>query len=154
MSPTLHVQYACPRRGVPAPASFRRWADAALAGRREGVELTVRVVGLEESAALNQRYRGKAGPTNVLAFPWEGPAGIEAAYLGDVVICAPVVQSEARAQAKAPAAHWAHLVVHGILHLLGFDHDQPAAAAEMERVETEVLGRLGVPDPYTDMDSP
>jgi probable rRNA maturation factor len=139
---------------VPAPASFRRWAQAALAARREGAEVTVRVVGREESAALNQRYRGKAGPTNVLSFPWEGPAGIEAAYLGDLVICAPVVQSEAGAQAKAPAAHWAHLVVHGILHLLGFDHDQPAAAAEMERVETEVLGRLGVPDPYNDTDSP
>ena len=148
----LHVQYAVPRKGLPGPASFRRWAEAALAGRRPGTEVTVRLVDGAEGAALNQRYRGKAGPTNVLSFPFEAPPGVDLPLLGDLVICVPVVAEEALAQGKPPAAHWAHLVVHGILHLLGYDHRSGSEATEMERIEVEVLRRLGFDDPYGDTD--
>jgi probable rRNA maturation factor len=154
MPVTVHVQYGCARQGVPSPASFQRWAEAALAGRREAAELAVRVVGEAEGADLNARYRGEAGPTNVLSFPFEAPPGVRLDHLGDLVICAPVVSAEARAQGKPAPAHWAHLVVHGILHLLGHDHDNPRTAAEMEGLEVQVLARLGIPDPYGDRDLP
>jgi probable rRNA maturation factor len=149
----LAVQYGVPRKGLPGPASFRRWAEAALAGRRKEAEVAVRVVDRAEGAALNQRYRGKAGPTNVLSFPFEAPHGVDLPWLGDLVLCAPLVAEEALAQGKLPAAHWAHLVVHGILHLLGYDHQTEGEAAEMERIEVEVLRGLGFDDPYGDMDS-
>jgi probable rRNA maturation factor len=116
--------------------------------------VTLRVVGREEGAGLNLRYRGKSGATNVLAFPLEAPPGLPGGGLGDVVICAPVVAEEAAQQGKAPAAHWAHLVIHGILHLLGHDHQTEAQAARMEAAEVEVLARLGFGDPYGDRDPP
>ena len=128
-------------RGVPAPARLERWARAAL-GRRGG-EVTVRVVGAAESRALNRRYRGKDKPTNVLSFPSEAPG-----VLGDLAICATVVGREAREQGKRPDAHWAHMVVHGVLHLLGFDHIRPADAKVMEGRERAILARLSFPDPY------
>jgi probable rRNA maturation factor len=149
----VHVQYAVPRRDVPAPASFRRWASAALAGRRAEAQLSVRVVGETEGAELNLRYRGKPGPTNVLSFPFDAAPGVDLPWLGDLVVCAPVVAREALAQGKAARDHWAHLVVHGILHLVGYDHGTEAEAAAMERVEVEVLGGLGIDDPYADRDS-
>lgn len=135
------VQRAVAARGVPGPARLRRWARAAL-GRRGG-ELTVRIVGPAESRALNRRYRGKDQATNVLSFPSDAPG-----VLGDLVICAPVVRREAREQGKRGAAHWAHMVVHGVLHLLGFDHIRPADARVMEARERAILARLSYPDPY------
>jgi probable rRNA maturation factor len=135
------VQRAVAARGVPAPGQLRRWALAAL-GRRAG-ELTVRVVGAAESRALNRRYRGKDKPTNVLSFPSDAPGA-----LGDLVICAPVVNREAREQGKRPNQHWAHMVVHGVLHLLGLDHIRPADARVMEGRERAILARLAYPDPY------
>ena len=149
----VRVQYAVLRRGLPAPASFRRWAGAALAGRRAVAEVGVRVVDREEGAALNHRYRGKDGPTNVLSFPFDPPPGVDLPWLGELVLCAPVVEEEARSQGKAPRSHWAHLVVHGILHLVGYDHGSEAEAAVMERVEVEVLRGLGIDDPYGDRDN-
>ncbi|MCA1850865.1 MAG: rRNA maturation RNase YbeY [Beggiatoa sp.] len=133
---------------VPESRALRSWARAALAGRRTEAALTVRIVGEEEGAALNGRFRGKNGPTNVLSFASEGIEAIDPAFLGDVVVCAPLVIHEAREQRKAVEAHWAHLVVHGVLHLLGFDHDRPAQAAQMEGLEIEILARLGFSDPY------
>jgi len=133
---------------VPGAASLSRWAEAALAGRRSEAELSIRIVGEEEGAALNDTYRHKAGPTNVLSFPAELPAGVPVATLGDLVICAPVVAREAAAQGKLPEAHWAHMVVHGCLHLLGYDHMDDAQAAEMEPLETRILAALGFQDPY------
>ncbi len=116
------------------------------------VELSLRLVDEAESADLNQRYRGKAGPTNVLSFPFEPPPGARGRrYLGDLAICAPVVVREAAEQAKAPEAHWAHLVVHGVLHLLGYDHLDEAMALVMETLETRILGDLGFPPPYEDV---
>jgi probable rRNA maturation factor len=145
---TLHVQYGLPRKGVPAPASFRRWGEAAAARCGAAGEVTLRVVDREEGADLNTRYRGKAGATNVLSFPFEAPPGVQGPWLGDVVICAPVVLEEARVQGKLAGAHWAHLLVHGMLHLLGHDHRFAAEAAKMERLEVEVLRSLGFEDPY------
>ena len=144
------VQNATAAAGVPSTARLRRWALAALGARVRG-ELTLRVVGDKESAALNARYRGKKGATNVLSFRAEAPAGRSAELLpiGDVVICAPVVAREAREQGKAATAHWAHMVVHGTLHLLGYDHENAREAAAMERRERALLAGLGFPDPYS-----
>jgi len=142
------VDDASAAEGVPAAADLRRWALAALAGRCHEGELVIRIVGEAEGAALNSTYRHKPGPTNVLSFPAEIPAGVPLAVLGDLVICAPVVQREAREQGKAAEAHWAHMVIHGCLHLLGFDHVTEAQAAEMEPLESTLLAGLGFADPY------
>jgi probable rRNA maturation factor len=149
MNVKLDLQYATARAGLPSAGLFRRWARAALTGlRRRSVALTLRVVGESESRALNTRYRGKRRPTNVLSFPFAPPRGVKSDLLGDLVICAPVVRREARARRTAPEAHWAHMVVHGIMHLRGYDHHDDKDAAIMERRETRTLKALGYPDPY------
>ena len=144
----LDVQRAAKAQDLPSDNQLRRWARAALADLGGSHELTVRIVDAQESAALNSEYRGKAGPTNVLSFPFEAPPGLRSRLLGDLVLCAEVVQREAREQGKPPQAHWAHMIVHGVLHLRGFDHLTDAEAVEMEALETEILARLGYPDPY------
>ena len=145
------VQDASGAAQVPSAARLRAWVKRALGAAARG-ELTVRVVAAEESAALNSRYRGKRGPTNVLSFPAgrlpDAPKA-ETLPLGDLVICAPVVEREAREQGKALEAHWAHMVVHGTLHLQGYDHETRAEAAEMETRERSLLAELGFPDPYS-----
>lgn len=133
---------------LPTAADFQHWAENVLAGRREAAELTLRIVGDQESAQLNERYRHKPGATNVLSFPFESPAGISLPLLGDLVICAPRVASEAQAQHKSLTGHWAHLVIHGLLHLLGYDHSDPQQAQAMEALEIAELARLGYPNPY------
>ena len=148
MSLQVAVQYALPRRGVPSPMSLRRWAGAALAGRRRRGQVVIRVVDAREGARLNAAYRQRSGPTNVLSFPGTALPRIVPSLLGDVVICAPVVVHEARAQGKDPRAHWAHLVVHGVLHLLGYDHHTRVQTRRMESLEKKILARLGYPDPY------
>lgn len=148
MSLTLEVQYAVEGAGVPDEERLQRWVAAALRGRRQQAELVIRVVDEAESAALNRTYRGKDRPTNVLSFPFDAPPPVESALLGDLVICAPVVQREARAQGKPLEAHWAHMVVHGVLHLLGHEHQNDVQAAEMESLEVGILGTLGFRDPY------
>lgn len=148
MKLALSVDYAS-RRPAPKRAAIARWARAALTGvRRARLAIGVRIVNEPESAALNGRYRGKTGSTNVLAFPFQAPRGIRSETLGDLVICAPVVNREARAQGKAAQAHWAHMVVHGIMHLRGYDHRTRREAAIMERRETMILRNLGYADPY------
>ncbi|MBN8735280.1 MAG: rRNA maturation RNase YbeY [Xanthomonadales bacterium] len=146
----LGVSYAAPRRGVPSAASFRRWVEAALAGARyhNPAELAIRIVGTREGRTLNWQYRGKHYATNVLSFPVELPRGVTSPLLGDLVICAPVVAREAREQGKAPRDHYAHLTVHGVLHLLGHDHQDAADAAHMEGLETRILATLGIGNPY------
>jgi probable rRNA maturation factor len=147
----LHLQKASTSERMPGARAFKGWAARALEGRREGAELTIRVVDEAESAELNRRFRGKDAPTNVLSFPFEPPPGMpESGLLGDLVICAPVVDREAREQGKHPDAHWAHMVVHGVLHLLGYDHPEGAQAAAMEDLETRILTGLGFPPPYED----
>jgi probable rRNA maturation factor len=144
------VGYAAPRKGVPASASFRRWIEAALKGarRRKASEVSVRIVDAEEGRALNLQYRGRDYATNVLSFPVELPPGVDLPLIGDLVICAPVVTREAAEQGKKPADHWAHLTVHGTLHLLGYDHIDEVEAEAMEALETKVLAGLGISDPY------
>ncbi|HEY9131865.1 MAG TPA: rRNA maturation RNase YbeY [Dyella sp.] len=146
----VHVSYGVPRTGVPAAASFRRWVDAALAGARHRrvAELSIRIVDTDEGRALNRDYRGKDYATNVLSFPAELPSGIRLPLLGDLAICAPVVAREAGEQRKPAQHHWAHMTVHGVLHLLGYDHIEDAEAEVMEALETRILGRLGIADPY------
>jgi probable rRNA maturation factor len=148
MSLELDVQYAVAKEGLPSEAELHSWAEAVLEGRYEQAELSIRLVGEAESAELNERYRSKAGPTNVLSFPFQAPPQVESNLIGDLVICAPVVRQQAQEQGKSEQAHWAHMVVHGTLHLLGYDHQAPDAAAEMEAMETGILARLGFPDPY------
>lgn len=147
---TLDIQHACDTPNTPAPANMKAWATAALNGHREHAEMTIRIVDEAEGAELNLTYRGKRGPTNVLSFPFEPPPGIDDLELiGDLVICAPVVEREAIEQGKALAAHWAHMVVHGTLHLLGYDHLTEGQATEMEALETDILLGLGFSAPYT-----
>jgi len=147
---TLAVGYAVPRAGLPAATSFRRWVEAALRGakRRKSVELAIRIVGADEGRALNRDYRGKDYATNVLSFPVELPPGIALPLIGDLAICAPVVQREAVEQGKAARDHWAHLTIHGVLHLLGHDHVDERDAAVMEALEAGILASLGIADPY------
>ena len=136
--------------GVPAASSLRLWAETAL-GRIAG-DLTIRIVDEAESHELNCRYRGKDKSTNVLSFPYDGDM-LDVPVLGDIVICGPVVLREAQEQGKEPRAHWAHLVVHGCLHLLGYDHVQEREAEVMEARERKILASLGFPDPYADAGS-
>ena len=148
------VGYALPRAGIPAAASFRKWVAAALAGRIREADLAIRIVDSEEGRALNRHYRGKDYATNVLSFPAELPEGlpkgVKFPLLGDLVICAPVVAREADEQGKPRNAHYAHLTIHGCLHLLGMDHLDPREAEAMEQLERDILAGLGVPDPYQD----
>jgi probable rRNA maturation factor len=144
----VSVSYGLPRAGLPAAVSFRRWAAAAAKGRIKRADLAIRVVDEKEGRALNRHYRGKDYATNVLSFPVELPEGVTLPLLGDLVICAPVVAREAREQGKAPAAHYAHLTIHGVLHLLGLDHEDPREADAMEQIERDILAGLGLPDPY------
>ena len=147
----MEIQNASAAPGLPTPGQFRRWAEAALSGRRDRAELSIRLVDEVEGANLNERFRGRHGPTNVLSFPFEPLPGLEVCDLiGDVVICAPVVAREAVAQGKSLQAHWAHMLVHGVLHLLGFDHLDAAQAAQMEGLETRIIRALGFPAPYED----
>jgi len=135
----------------PPKKDIATWASAALGRKAKGRELAVRVVGTAESRKLNARYRGKDKPTNVLSFPATSPALAqpdEPQPLGDLVICSKVVDAEAREQKKKLRAHWAHLVVHGALHLIGYDHERPADARRMERREVAVMKRLGFSNPY------
>jgi len=148
------VSYAAPRAGLPAAVSFRRWVAAALEGRIREADLAVRIVGAKEGRALNRHYRGKDYATNVLSFPADVaagvklPKGVKLPLLGDLVLCAPVVAREAREQKKPLAAHYAHLTVHGALHLLGWDHQDAREAECMEQLEREILAGLGIDDPY------
>lgn len=136
----------------PGEQEFATWVSAAVEAAGHGadvVELTIRIVEDAESAALNQRYRGRPGSTNVLSFPFDAPPGApDSDLLGDLVICAPVVVRESAEQGKSAVAHWAHMVVHGTLHLLGFDHEEDAQAADMEALETRILTGLGFSAPY------
>jgi len=142
------VQYGTRRPYAPAVASLRRWARAVLPPGRREAWLGIRIVDAAEGRRLNREYRGRDRPTNVLSFGADGlPAGARG-FLGDLAICAPVVAREAGEQGKDLRAHWAHMVVHGTLHLLGFDHERRADAARMEAREREVLAALGFGDPY------
>ncbi|GGC57804.1 rRNA maturation RNase YbeY [Marinobacter halophilus] len=144
---TIDFQRVFDGEGVPDESSFQTWAELAWQGE-DPSEVTIRIVDTEESRELNHQYRGQDKPTNVLSFPFEAPAGITMPLAGDLVICVPVVEQEAREQHKLPAAHWAHMVVHGMLHLQGYDHIEDDDAEVMEALEIRLLAQLGYINPY------
>lgn len=154
MGSSIEIQVAAAVAEAPEPPQLRAWARAALAAvGRADAALTVRVVDAAEGRALNRDYRGRDQATNVLSFPFaevppEAAAELGGAYLGDLAICADVVAREAAEQGKPAAAHWAHMVVHGVLHLAGHDHGDDAGAAAMEARERAILAGLGIADPY------
>ena len=145
----IDLQIACEQEsGLPTAEQIEQWARAAVQPQSDEVEMTVRIVDEGESHALNLNYRGKDRPTNVLSFPFECPDEVELPLLGDLVICRQVVEREAQEQDKPVMAHWAHMVVHGSLHLLGYDHIEDDEAEEMESLETQIMIGLGFVDPY------
>lgn len=147
----LDLQLASTASELPSEMAFRRWCELALRQRAADSELTIRIVDEDEARELNKTWRHKDYATNVLSFPADIPDGLlDIPLLGDLVICAPVVAREAAEQGKTPEAHWAHLVIHGCLHLLGYDHLEDAEAEEMETLEQQLLAELGHPDPYND----
>jgi len=139
-----------PKDTVPAPFLIKKWAKQALKKKSKNTELNIRIVNIIEITDLNVRYRHKQGATNVLSFPFDMPWDIydEPSMLGDIVICADVVKEEAKAQGKLEEAHWAHMIVHGTLHLLGYDHEIESDAAIMESQEIHILAALGFENPY------
>jgi probable rRNA maturation factor len=143
----LDVSYAARKPWVPSSRLLATWAASALTSLKRSA-LSIRIVGDASSRSLNARYRSKDKPTNVLSFAGAGLAPDGRSFLGELVICAPVVAREARAQHKILAAHWAHMTIHGVLHLQGFDHQKPSEARKMEAREIQILDRLGFSDPY------
>jgi probable rRNA maturation factor len=152
MGLAVDLQVADPGPSVPPAERIRDWARAAAGEGVGDAELSVRVVDPAESRMLNEKFRGVAAPTNVLSFPADLPAEIRPTLLGDILICRQTVEREAEDQGKAPEAHWAHMVVHGVLHLLGHDHRTEEQAREMEALEVQILAGLGYPDPYREDD--
>ena len=149
MGMIIDLQIACEQEtGLPTAEQIEQWATAAVQPQSDEVEMTVRIVDEAESHELNLNYRGKDRPTNVLSFPFECPDEVELPLLGDLVICRQVVEREAQEQDKPVMAHWAHMVVHGSLHLLGYDHIEDDEAEEMEILETQIMMGLGFADPY------
>ena len=149
MSFDCDIQYEV-EGNLPSESQFQTWVNAALTGLLDEGELCIRITSAEESQDLNNTYRGKNKPTNVLSFPFEVPEGIPLQLLGDLVICADVVRQEAIEQDKALFDHWAHMVVHGCLHLIGFDHINDDDAEEMEALEQKILASINITDPYRD----
>lgn len=155
MKLALDVQRASECYSIPNDNQLTSWVKTALQSEFTRIELTIRIVAIEEMAMLNKTYRHKDGPTNVLSFPFEQPEGasLEIPLLGDIIICADVVEAEAHAQAKSVQAHWAHLVIHGCLHLLGYDHIDQNEAQIMEALEIKYLKKCGYENPYEDEES-
>jgi len=149
MTLIVDIQMASASEEAPDPQSIERWVGAAIGNQRESTELSVRIVDAEEGQALNGQFRGSTGATNVLSFPFENESPEPLPLIGDIVICAPVVAKEAREQNKALNAHWAHMMIHGVLHLLGYDHQNENDANLMESLETEIMQGLGFPPPYS-----
>ena len=148
MACDLAVEVRIQGSDLPAMTRLQRWVEAALPAASADAEIGLCIVDEPESQALNLRYRGLDKPTNVLSFPAELPTELNLPLLGDLVVCAPVVAREATEQGKQLEAHWAHMLVHGTLHLLGYDHTNDADAEQMEALETDILTSLGYPDPY------
>jgi probable rRNA maturation factor len=146
----LELQIATEAQTLPHPSQFREWVGSTLDDQYDDAELTIRIVDEEEMTELNETYRKKHGATNVLSFPADVNPEFDLQLLGDIVICAPVVQQEANDGDIDLLAHWAHMVVHGTLHLLGYDHVEKDEAEKMEEIEKQILTELGFPAPYGD----
>ncbi len=148
MTVRVTIQHASKLKDVPASQQLRRWVKAALNEHQGDAELTIRIVDEKEGQELNRKWRNKNKPTNVLSFPLGESMGNGQNLLGDIIICAPVVKREANEQHKPLESHWAHMVIHGTLHLLGYDHIKNNEAKIMENLETKMLAELGYPNPY------
>lgn len=144
----VDIQRATDAHDIPENRQLRKWARTALSVYDKEAELTIRIVDEEEGTELNRQWRKAKGPTNVLSFPYENNNGIAGGLIGDIIICAPVINREALEQKKSLASHWAHMVIHGTLHLLGYDHIKPEDARAMERLEIRLLESLGYTNPY------
>nr|WP_200870641.1 rRNA maturation RNase YbeY [Methylobacter tundripaludum] len=147
----MEIQAVFESAGQPDQQQIQLWVDTALDDYEQDTEIVVRIVDEQESAELNEQYRHKSGPTNILSFPVDLPEGIELDLLGDLVICAPVLEKEALEQDKLLAHHWAHIIVHGVLHLLGYDHIDDDEAELMENKEIAILNKLHINNPYTEV---
>jgi probable rRNA maturation factor len=150
----IEVQVVFSSPGQPDKAQIQQWVDAALQGYDKDTEIVVRIVDVHESAQLNKQYRHKPGPTNILSFPADIPEGIGLNLLGDLVVCAPVVEREALEQQKTLSHHWAHIIIHGVLHLLGYDHILDDEAEVMESKEISILQTLNISNPYQQVQNP
>ncbi|MDP1773707.1 MAG: rRNA maturation RNase YbeY [Methylobacter sp.] len=146
----IEIQVVFESKGQPDQQQIQLWVDAALVDFDQDTEIVVRIVDELESAELNEQYRHKSGPTNILSFPVDLPEGVELNLLGDLVICAPVLEKEALEQNKLLAHHWAHIIVHGVLHLLGYDHIDETEAELMEEKEIAILNKLNINNPYSE----
>jgi len=152
MNPRVEIQIASRETNLPAEERLQQWAQTVLELNAADAEVVIRIVDEEESRRLNDRYRGRDKPTNVLSFPFDAPPGVPVNHIGDLVVCAPVVCTEARLQGKPLEHHWAHMIVHGILHLQGHDHAATEDADRMESLERELLRGMDIPDPYLTRD--
>jgi probable rRNA maturation factor len=148
MAIILDIQSASSSEDAPDEESIKRWVSAAVGSKEGDTELSVRIVDEPEGKKLNETYRGATGPTNVLSFPFDEKTPEPLPLIGDIVVCAPVVTREAQQQNKDLTAHWAHMIIHGVLHLLGYDHQNDSEAAIMETLETEIMQKLGFAPPY------
>lgn len=147
----LDIQIATTNDDFPNPDQFQHWVDTVLSDQEQDSEIVIRLVDTLESAQLNQQYRHKSGPTNILSFPFEAPENIEMDLLGDLVLCVPKILEEAREQSKHKLDHWAHITIHGVLHLLGYDHQEEEDADEMEALEIKLLNMLKIANPYLEV---
>ena len=148
MAIILDIQSASSSGDAPDEESIKRWVSAVIGSKEGDTELSVRIVDEPEGKKLNEKYRGATGPTNVLSFPFDEKTPEPLPLIGDIVVCAPVVTREAQQQNKDLTAHWAHMIIHGVLHLLGYDHQNDSEAAIMETLETEIMQKLGFAPPY------
>ena len=148
MTVQVEVIYSISRKDNPSEESFKKWVKAAMGERKKSGSVVINIIDEVEMTTLNNTYRKKNKPTNVLSFPSQLPEPFRGDELGDIAICASVVEREAIEQKKEPTAHWAHMVVHGVLHLLGYDHESEEDAIKMERIETDILNEMGFKDPF------
>lgn len=145
---TLEIQNESESLLIPKEKQFKHWFDVVLTNDNQDSEIVIRIVDEDEMIQFNEQYRDKKGPTNILSFPFEVPEGVESELLGDLLVCAPVVEEEAEQQNKKLEQHWAHLIIHGILHLLGYNHIDNVEAEEMEALEINILSTIGINNPY------
>lgn len=148
MSISLTVQNPSKVKSFPTRKQFTTWAEAALGSRRKNYELLIRIVDEKEITKINKTYRNKNKSTNIISFEFDPPPGVKTDFLGDLIICATVVRAEAKLQHKTMVSHWAHLTIHGVLHLLGYDHINDADAEKMEKLEIKILKKLNFSNPY------
>ncbi len=144
----LDFQIVSKSRKLPAQALFKKWVDAVLQDESQDSEIVIRIVDEQEMIQFNEQYRDKKGSTNILSFPFDPPKGVDSDLLGDLLICAQVIEAESKQQNKQLEHHWAHMIVHGVLHLIGYNHIDALEAAEMELLEIKILRSIQIDNPY------